>query len=1605
MNKTLLSPLHCRWVVLLLICFFYPSGAIADQKICAPPPLVQSVAVAQPNVLFVLGNGVTMGEYAYASTFEPGRKYYGYFDPDKVYRYHNYPKHYFEAVGDAVDDPATTGIRERAAGLQSEPSRKVFSGNWLNWLTMRRMDVAKKVITGGKLGGDPDEYVLVGDTLAYQNHNEGDHWTRSFVDGDKKSGVYYTPFYTGSKDVSLLVSFSTFDRTHRPDGQVKHVPLFKITAGNSVVSGDPAYENMGATHFRGVDFRAEPYPELMISCSDSTLGPGSTNSLHCGGVGAASCEADYWQTKGNCASYPCDDTKILNETWVKDLQFRCGSYYLAVKFGDVVDSTTGTLLDPPQGVIQKVVGRVRIGFMQYNTGWGPADTNPPGGQGAYYNPLSYDWTINGRIDYVSRLSDGGQVLVPVGKAEFVDSYQQYTDGAGVPQAVSMPKIIQKINKSHPQGFTPVTETMKEAMRYFEQKPPCYMSDCDPESNKGNELHGWCVSEQVPNFEVDRTWDPFYDEDYDQMIACGQSHIVYLTDGDPLKNAKADEGAGTCSTGQSVPLTAPKPAKDVDDTGTLLDDVTFTLRTQDLRPDIDGTQTVKFHAVQCFDTTDAPKLISAARAGGFNDANENGQIDPGEWEGDKVDSSGKPLPANFYKAEDGYQLEQELLAIFTEISAQGSGGAVATVSQETRAGDLIVRGAFFHKVNQSRTKGIWNGHLETWWPDPSTGIYDFELYGLSFCSDIIVGEKQRNCWDAGEILTTAQADSRLILTWLELPGTPSGGIKPWNEPEMFELKSSNADILMGPMELATNEKAQALVQWVRGKVDDNGNPIGVSGGRLDSTVEYRDRKRDLDSGPQWLLGDIIYSTPVVVGAPTLASAVPGSPHYQDYLTYRANNFYRPKMVYVGGNDGMLHAFLLARWDDTTKEWVHDPRDSRCTDCGTEVWAYVPSSLLPDLQRLAKPTYGTSTCQHLAMVDLAPQAFDVYIDHDGDGTREWRTIVIGGLRGGGDAYFAIDVTEPPVPGTPGGTHTWDKTNNPNPRILWEYSVLKNLAVAYEDTSSPTKIKIARPYADPDLYSRIRDLSLSWSESAIGRMIIPSAVKFTIHRPDYTQVTSAAAKAPAWIREDLSFSDDVKYRHVAFIGGGFRIFKQPNWDGMALYPTPDVPDTRRGLFKPNLLAIDIETGYNLFQEVWPLATKYAPYNEWSGSPPTEVLWELKTVDQNTIPYSLSHVIGVDVWDQKNGVRREDGFMDRLYLGDLFGYFYGLKFNYEDPGDGTGSLFARLEMRRTKQVNTDDDPNASNYRTNYYRHLLQPITGKFGATWNASKTGLTIMFGTGKFDNVDGTVNDDMNDVGVMSAYAAGDFIEAVNPADSSEIQELSISTSAGYEVTPQPDPTKSAIRVSGSNFALEISQRTCPGTGNSTTFDPDPLTHPCTENTSGVRSDCSNWATADIGDCAEADAGAGKCVPVPASSYSPCWDCIYDFSTPGERVIDRPLVAGGLVFYSTAIPPEDKNPCDVAQGTGNLYVFDYGCRPFPDGFTAVPTDGTIAVIPIFNEAGEKIGEKVSFPGSSGVPSRPILDSAGKNVLIQKSNSELIKIPVNLLVKTTQVTGWRER
>ncbi|MDY0385115.1 Ig-like domain-containing protein [Trichlorobacter sp.] len=111
---------------------------------CQVPPFVAGTGV-QPNLLLVVDNSGSMEEFAYKTagkgnstgtgadgSYNSATIYYGYFDATKMYKYN--ASGYFE-----VDSTATYS------------TTSFWSGNMLNWLTMRRVDVVRKVLVGGRV--------------------------------------------------------------------------------------------------------------------------------------------------------------------------------------------------------------------------------------------------------------------------------------------------------------------------------------------------------------------------------------------------------------------------------------------------------------------------------------------------------------------------------------------------------------------------------------------------------------------------------------------------------------------------------------------------------------------------------------------------------------------------------------------------------------------------------------------------------------------------------------------------------------------------------------------------------------------------------------------------------------------------------------------------------------------------------------------------------------------------------------------------------------------------------------------------------------------------------------------------------------------------------------------------------------------------------------------------------------------------------------------------------------------------------------------------------------------------------------------------------------
>ena len=166
-----------------------------------------------------------------------------------------------------------------------------------------------------------------------------------------------------------------------------------------------------------------------------------------------------------------------------------------------------------------------------------------------------------------------------------------------------------------------------------------------------------------------------------------------------------------------------------------------------------------------------------------------------------------------------------------------------------------------------------------------------------------------------------------------------------------------------------------VRWLRGDVSAQ----ALAGGR-----KLRDRAT--------ALGDIVNSSPRYVGTENYGyDRLPAGAAGRDaYTAFRFAKADRQPMVYVGANDGMLHAFDAAT--------------------GIEQWAFIPSEFLatslaapsPPIAQLPRSDYA-----HRYYVDGQPVAGDAYFDGG------WHTVLVTPMGAGGRSVVAMDITDPAAP----------------------------------------------------------------------------------------------------------------------------------------------------------------------------------------------------------------------------------------------------------------------------------------------------------------------------------------------------------------------------------------------------------------------------------------------------------------------------------------------------------------------------------------------------------------------------------------------------------------
>jgi PilY1 beta-propeller domain len=200
-----------------------------------------------------------------------------------------------------------------------------------------------------------------------------------------------------------------------------------------------------------------------------------------------------------------------------------------------------------------------------------------------------------------------------------------------------------------------------------------------------------------------------------------------------------------------------------------------------------------------------------------------------------------------------------------------------------------------------------------------------------------------------------------------------------------------------------------------------------------------------------MGAVIDSTPAFLDPPSL-----DPPPDADYPGFREENKYRRALVFVGGNDGMLHAI-----------------DART---GLEVWAFIPFNMLPKLRALRS---GQPFDAFKYFVDSSPKISDVKIDD------EWRTYLFFGQGPGGTFYNALDVTLENI----ADSVAQDSSSTgallgyfaSAEAITWKWSFPRNTSF---DTSISTT---AAPYGElaPGASHAEKTVGETWSDPAIGQV----------------------------------------------------------------------------------------------------------------------------------------------------------------------------------------------------------------------------------------------------------------------------------------------------------------------------------------------------------------------------------------------------------------------------------------------------------------------------------------------------------------------------------------
>jgi type IV pilus assembly protein PilY1 len=502
----------------------------------------------------------------------------------------------------------------------------------------------------------------------------------------------------------------------------------------------------------------------------------------------------------------------------------------------------------------------------------------------------------------------------------------------------------------PQGYTPLSETLFEAYRYFAGGAVEFGSNsrvCTSISNATSGNPGNCTSsgsmQNYPSVAAAISGSNYVSP---ATEPCQANYVIYLTDGLPFKDSEANtlmsgitdfaSVGGGCLAAGTGPNSGDRNA------GLCLGALAQYMFNKDLRP-VDGTQNVRTYFI------------------GFGADFDGSLTGAFDYLQNAADRGG----GQAYQANDLTGLSAVFNSIITSILQTSTTFTTPTVAVNAFNRTQTLQDLFV-SVFQPNSSVHWPGNLKKYRVtngqimdnnsppqaavDPDSGF--FASGSRSFWSSVTDGAEVEL---GGAASRLGDPTNRNVYTFIGTNPTSPTAITG----TAYRLNTANGAVtstLLG-LGAAGDPSRDDLINWARG-------------------VDIRNEDGDAATTIRQVMGDPIHSPPAMV----IYGGTVATPNINDAA------------VFLATNDGYLHAI--------------NPTN------GDELWSFVPQEFLPSLKALYFNN-PTASKQYKLDGEIQILKYDVNGDGIVDGANNDRVILYVGTGRGGSNYYALDVTDKTAP----------------------------------------------------------------------------------------------------------------------------------------------------------------------------------------------------------------------------------------------------------------------------------------------------------------------------------------------------------------------------------------------------------------------------------------------------------------------------------------------------------------------------------------------------------------------------------------------------------------